>query len=373
MLQDPRGLLQLAEERRRSGRLKEAIAVCLDGLARHPTLDAMRVTLGRSYLESGQVAEAREALQDVYDRHPDHHLAGKLLAEARKRLGDPEGAATVCRELLRHYPRDRDVEAILASVDPKASEAARAPAAAAADAVAPASDPSPDYLPEDVASASPVTPRPSAAPIPQAVAPSARPEPARAPSTGAQAAALEPVRRPATVPDASRAPAVTSEAARSPQKAQPAAVVAETTRPATGPTEAVRSVTVRPEDALQTNTLADLYLKQGLVDRALEVYRGMLRLDPGNELLRRKVADLETRADAPKSGPVPVASPSVSAGDPVSASAEAMATTGPLPLNPGRRPVDARGANRAAIARLEGWLETIRSGSSGSDAEDALR
>jgi pentatricopeptide repeat protein len=369
MLQDPRGLLQLAEERRRSGRLKEAIAVCLDGLARHPTLDAMRVTLGRSYLESGQVAEAREALQDVYDRHPDHHLAGKLLAEALNRLGDPEGAATVCRELLRHYPRDRDVEAILASVDSKPSESA---SALAADATAPASDPSPDYLPEDVASASPVTPRPSAPPRPQAVAPSPRLEAARAPSTGAQAATPEPARRPAAVSEASRAAAVTSGAARSPQ-VQPAAVAAESTRRATGPTEAVRPVTVRPEDALQTNTLADLYLKQGLVDRALEVYRGMLRLDPGNELLRRKVADLETRGDAPKSGPVPRVSPSASAGEPVSDSAEAMATTGPLPLNPGRRPVDARGPNRAAIARLEGWLETIRSGSSGSDVEDALR
>ena len=59
MPKDPRAFLQLAEEHRRNGRLKEAIAVCLEGLGLHPGLDAARITLGRAYLESDQPETAR--------------------------------------------------------------------------------------------------------------------------------------------------------------------------------------------------------------------------------------------------------------------------------------------------------------------------
>lgn len=287
MLQDPRSLLQLAEERRRGGRLKEAISVCLEGLSRYPNLDAVRVTLGRAYLESGQSLEARDTLQEVFSRLPDHHLAGKLLAEARKRLGDLEGAADICREILRHYPRDREVEALLESVESRPAAAAgpvpsssRQPGAQDG-----SSDPSPDYLPEDVATAGPVPSRPAREPLPDAR------------STG---------------------------------------------------------------DALQTNTLADLYLKQGLVDRALEVYRGMLRLDPGNAPLRLRVQDLERRG-------APFAVPAAPAAPPPPVALQPRATGAPERPGGGTTPA------RAAIARLERWLDAIRSGSDAADRAGAQR
>src|SRR5262245_25639703 len=130
MAKDPRGFLQLAEEHRRSGRLKEAIAVCLEGLGRHPGLDAARITLGRAYLESGQPEIARDTLAEVFQRLPEHHLAGKLLAEAQQQLGERDAAATTCRDLLRHYPRDREIEAILDAVlhpPPAVTDAPAAP------------------------------------------------------------------------------------------------------------------------------------------------------------------------------------------------------------------------------------------------------
>lgn len=313
MLQDPRSLLQLAEERRRSGRLKEAIAVCLEGLKRHPNLDAVRVSLGRSYLESGQSAEARDVLREVYSRHPDHHLAGKLLAEALKRLGDLEGAATTCREILRHYPRDRELEVLLASVEPAPAEAAKAAPPQAPQAGAPpaASDPSPDYLPEDVAAAGPA---------------------------------------PNRMAEATTAPALNRTAEVAPAPA-PARSVEPEARPA--------------GDALQTNTLAELYAKQGLVDRALEVYRGMSRLDPANESLRRRIRELE-RTDAGPAAPTTVAAPSPAA---MSARAPSSPSQAAAPAMEGKssaaRPGGARVRERAAIERLERWLDAIREGSEG--------
>jgi pentatricopeptide repeat protein len=295
MLQDPRSLLQQAEEHRRSGRLKEAIAVCLEGLSRHPDLDAVRVTLGRAYLESGRNAEASEALRRVFERHPDHHLAGKLLAEALKRLGDVEGAAAACREILRHYPRDREVEGILASIEVPREEAERAHAAPspARLPVAASSDPPPDYLPEDVA--------------PAALAP------------GPASGATGPVIRP-------------------------------------------------PGDALQTNTLADLYLKQGLVHRALEVYRGMLRLDPGNDLLRRRVEELERRGapGAPSQAVAEIPGRGPEAKGQAAPGEEARIVPGSVrPAAPGR--------DGAAIERLARWLDAIHSGWEGAGKTGAPR
>ena len=43
---------------------------------------------------------------------------------------------------------------------------------------------------------------------------------------------------------------------------------------------------------LDSTTLADIYARQGHYGKALEVYRRLLRMTPGNDLLRRKVSEL---------------------------------------------------------------------------------
>ena len=287
MPKDPRAFLQLAEEHRRNGRLKEAIAVCLEGLGLHPGLDAARITLGRAYLESDQPETARATLEEVFGRLPEHHLAGKLLAEAQQRLGDLTAAEETCRSLLRHYPRDREIESILESVlrrdAPAGGTAAASPAAAA--------DPQPEYMPEDVE--------------------------------------LKPTTGPAA-----------------PQVAAPAVAV---NRSPAG-------------DAFQTSTLADLYLRQGLVDRAIEVYRAMLRVDPGNRRAQQRLAEIEagaahtapdaTSAAASTHPPAARPTPAVSGRQPAA----------PAAALPGAPPTDAR---RQVTARLEEWLDTIRRASTG--------
>src|SRR5262245_35573756 len=287
---DPRAFLQLAEEHRRNGRLKEAIAVCIEGLGRHPGLDAVRVTLGRAYLESDQLEMARQTLDEVFTRLPEHHLAGKLLAEAQKRLGDRAAAESTGRALLEHYPRDREIEAILESVGAPKAEGAETPGAARA-AVAPrpatvGGDPEPEYLPEDVNLAStpaPKSARPSTA-APQAPVvpktPPALPTPSPAPKAAASPA---PPARPAAPPAASASSVAPTRATPAAAPRAPAASAAPPPPPA--PTRG---------DVLQTGTLADLYLRQGLVDRAIEVYKAMLRVDPANERARQRLAEIES-------------------------------------------------------------------------------
>ena len=67
------------------------------------------------------------------------------------------------------------------------------------------------------------------------------------------------------------------------------------------------------QDAMATNTLAEIYFRQGLVERALAVYENMLRADPDNQAVRRRMSEIlggDTVAPAPPSaGEVQVASP----------------------------------------------------------------
>src|SRR6266446_2879191 len=114
MGRDPlsRAFLQLAEEYRKSGQYADAIRVCQEGLARHPAYHTARISLGRTYRESGDLENARRALSEVLELAPENHLAGKLLAEVQRRMGDVEGAAETYRAILRHYPGDREIEAL---------------------------------------------------------------------------------------------------------------------------------------------------------------------------------------------------------------------------------------------------------------------
>jgi len=79
-----------------------------------------------------------------------------------------------------------------------------------------------------------------------------------------------------------------------------------------GPEEASPSPVSRPapaampQDALATNTLAEIYFRQGLVDRAVAVYENMLRADPDNQAVRRRISELlGTEPSDPESGAAP--------------------------------------------------------------------
>jgi pentatricopeptide repeat protein len=463
MPRDPRAYLQRAEEHRRHGRLKEAIALSIEALGKHPGLDAVRVTLGRAYLENAQPEEARTTLRDVFSRLPEHHLAGKLLVESQRLLGDLAGAAATCRTLLEHYPRDREIEPLLAEI--VKAQSMPAPAGAADEA-----DPEPDYLPEDLgppraaspgvvaeplaktaAPASAAAPGLSSTPTEKAIeaarppipattlapkAPPVTPVPPSSPLTVKLSVPDLPATPPMKVATAPPAPApmphMASPVAESPIAKTPAPVaptpaaiapapvaaapVASAPVPAAVaavPTPAAATSAAAKRDALETNTLAELYVKQGLPDRAIEVYRSMLRVEPGNAAARRRLAELESAggaapgqaakpspppparpaaAAAPVSAPAPVKStgatakagpsPSPSASAPVSSPALRSAVSEPPPpyavaSSPPAAATAAPAAaasapaaahpNRAAIERLERWLDDVKRGQKSLD------
>jgi tetratricopeptide (TPR) repeat protein len=314
-----RAFLQLAEEYRKEGRYQEAIDVCLEGLQRHPTYHTARISLGRTYMEGGDLENARRAFVEVLELQPENHLAAKLLAEIQRKMGDPAGAAATYRSILRYYPNDREVATLLDETLRQGSVSAAPVLSATIGAPT-----SPTIRPASSARAVPASSRQApASPAPPA---SLLPAPARGPAD--RPADPSPDFRPEDFGGAAIAPA--RDAWSAPAAGAPPAWSGPPSDSVGGPPD---------DDALQTNTLAELYLRQGLVDRAIEVYRGMLRVDPGNQKAARRLNEL-----APAGGPSPVMAvePAVPPRTPSTA-----------PAAPVRSDGDAR---RDTIRRLERWL-----------------
>lgn len=71
----------LAEEYRRAGQFEDAIATCATGLRRHPAYISAHVTLGRTLVAVGRLADARVEFGWVLERAPENLAAIRGLAE----------------------------------------------------------------------------------------------------------------------------------------------------------------------------------------------------------------------------------------------------------------------------------------------------
>ncbi len=91
--------LQLAEEYRHQGRVKEALDVLDRGLKEHPGYLSALVAKGRCHLELGEPEESRTVLERVVKQDATQMVANKLLVRAYLDTGEPERA----RERLDLY------------------------------------------------------------------------------------------------------------------------------------------------------------------------------------------------------------------------------------------------------------------------------
>jgi tetratricopeptide (TPR) repeat protein len=101
-----RAFPQLADELRKLGRLDEAVAVCRDGLRKHPDYRLARVALAQVLLDRGDLEDARQELQVVLESAPSNVVAGRLLGDCLDRLGDSRAALLAYKAALAFAPRD---------------------------------------------------------------------------------------------------------------------------------------------------------------------------------------------------------------------------------------------------------------------------
>jgi Tetratricopeptide repeat len=177
-------------------------------------------------------------------------------------------------------------------------------------------------------------PEPTAAPDPEPPPP-AEPPPAPSPSQTVEVAPEAPVPAPVHVVS----PVAEPEAPPS-RDEWPLAMEDEHATPE--PAVAVAPQTAGGE--LMSPTLAELYFNQGFTDKAVEVYRQLAERDPGNDRLRRRLAELQGIGQ-PFSMATPVAAP-------------AQPVTAPDPSDRAARRV----VLERTIARLEGMLASMKKG-----------
>ena len=324
---DPTGraFVPLADMHRRSGDLDRALEVLQEGLAAHPESASGHVVAGWLYRDRGEDDSATQAFERVLKLDTDNVVALRSLAESAEDAG--RGLAYFER-LVELEPGDPDV---VAAIERLQAEVAGTEEISTREIAL--EEPAIEEAPPEVV------------PV-QSLAPDdALPVDENDVSTRAEAALDEAVVE--AVPPVDEVAAEAELATEEP--------VEEATAPADGPVEAatapaeepLEEATAAPEESvaeavapapdvaegdgeIYTQTLAELYAKQGAADKAAEVYRKLLEDDPENGMFLHRIAELTRGVDV---GPV-IEEPTVAAEEPTVAAEEPTVVADDRPVVP---------------------------------------
>jgi tetratricopeptide (TPR) repeat protein len=256
---DPQGraFLPVGDILRAHGHQNEAIEILLQGVERHPTFTVARVVLARELYLKGMVSDALRVLADSTSSLRDNILAQKIFFKIHVLLQDESAARAVHEHLKVNRLLDGEIRRYGEVMDLQGFVAAR------------------QRLLKDLSDAG-IELQPEAF--------------VRATTESAQHVVPSPASGIRVIGDEELE--VRDEDAISGFHAVPLKDIFS-------PDDASRSHQgagiggAGSGVELDSTTLADIYARQGHFSKALAVYRRLLRMTPQNELLRRKVAELQ--------------------------------------------------------------------------------
>lgn len=132
------------------------------------------------------------------------------------------------------------------------------------------------------------------------------------------------------------------------QEAPTAAAPPDELPAAAAPPEEPVAVAGSEPKSILTATLAEIYVKQGLPDKAVAVYEEILKQDPHNQAARERLADLLTADE-----------PAPRAEDKMAAAVLTESADGAAEAPVGRAPA-VEPPRRSALATLESWLVYLK-------------
>ncbi|TSK06171.1 MAG: tetratricopeptide repeat protein [Geobacter sp.] len=265
----------LSELYRKLGLLDDAISVARKGCAAHPEYPLGFLALGNACYAKGESTDACQALEKAVELKPDHIQAMKLLSQIYVELGRVDAARNILGRVLQRDPEDLESTMLLNSI------ASAAPA-----------DSSEDEIIEDVEIIEELEEVIEEAPdsVPAMSVP--QPSSASVPKPAAQIPVSEPKDDDLwAIEDLEGEPELA--------EAPPAAA----SRPGA-------------PDPLTTATLAELYVSQGFLEKAQNIYRELLTAHPGNPQYRLRLEELlelqelQLSPADPASAQAPAATPS---------------------------------------------------------------
>ncbi len=104
---------QLADLYRKAGRGADAIAVCREGLARHPHYATARLILAKAYVAEGDLARALVEIDALLRDSPKDVQCQRLAAEIHRRRGAIDDAVRHLEAAVALDPGDRESAVLL--------------------------------------------------------------------------------------------------------------------------------------------------------------------------------------------------------------------------------------------------------------------
>jgi tetratricopeptide (TPR) repeat protein len=321
-----RFFMPLASAYREGGEVAKAEELLRENLKRHPGYLSAHVLLGRCLADRGATAEARNEFQYVLSVDPQNLIALRTLGEMAAASGEPDEARRWFGELLSVDPMNAEARQSLAALDappPAGSEADGFGMVDPAAAAAPAEDhPSAHADPGswgevslDEPPAVPADAAPAAEPAPATfealdfgavdLSTSAGPAEEPAPSEEAAEAAEPPSQEPAAAQEAGGAGGFDAWGSVDDGQDQVDAGAVEPLELEEfydGSAEPAPAAEHDEHGEVVTETIAELYARQGFPERAAGVYRELIARRGEEPALVRRLQELDEQARAAAAG-----------------------------------------------------------------------
>lgn len=271
----------LAEEYKKRGMVDEAINVLLNALENQPDYTSAMVALGKMYLHKGMLLEARGEFEKVINIIPDNLLAHKRLADIYYKQGEIDRAVEEYQITLNLNPNDEESKAMMLELKPLEEEAEPVPSGQTNDSQDSADMPErvsadnhsertkeiPVYeISEEVSSAE------LGIEIPEKLTPVSE-EPV--------SKELEEFRK---ITGAQPEESSTTETMQEQPDVLP---------PAEETQENHRDKEDKIVISMPTKTIADIFITQGLYDKAMDTYNEILSSDPENKRIIQRSEELK--------------------------------------------------------------------------------
>ena len=107
------GFALLADLYRKAGRVDDAVAVCRDGLMRHPHYATARLILAKALMARQDFAGAQAEIEAILQASPKDVQCHRLAAEVHRRLGRIDEAVRHLESAASLDPGDRESRALL--------------------------------------------------------------------------------------------------------------------------------------------------------------------------------------------------------------------------------------------------------------------
>ncbi len=283
---------QLADAYRKSGLLDEAIDTAKKGLENHPNYAIAHLILGRCYLAKGMYALAREEFELTIKNDPQNLVGYKLLGETYEKQNMYPEALKYYQMILDLEPADAELAEKVANLKNLKQTEPEVQAATAT------TGPEPAALPEEPAGEAVPEPAPEAdIPAMPEILKSEEELPRM--EIQAESVPMPPIltEEPVSAPiESIPIPETLSEGPKQEISEEPPAPPAEAVAAPVETTEEKEPNLSEAESQGPTSTLAEIYVQQGFLEKAIDIYKELISAQPGNQEYKDRMDELLEKA-----------------------------------------------------------------------------